>query len=133
MGRWRSLDFEPPSGDNTTRETTSATQEPPAQSATRRHGPLAGMVPPRHPKVAAARGLYLLRNWHGVVHTLSPAVLRDPAAVGGWLLLGLAQARLGEDTAANAAFQEALTASPNDPSTRTVYASFLLHHSRGTD
>src|SRR5262249_44012206 len=129
MGRWRNLDFEPAAGlggevseGNT--ESYEATRE------RRRYGPLVGMAPPRHPAVAAARGLYLLKNWQGVVHSVGAAVLSRADAREGWVLLGMASARLGEESAATAAFEAAVRVNPGDGFTRCAYASFLLRQGR---
>src|SRR5436309_758867 len=106
MSRWRNLDFEPAEGsERIVPEDGADAGEAPRER--RRYRALAGMAPPRHPVVAAARGLYLLKNWQGVVNALSPALLSEPEAGEGWVLLGLARARLGEEDAAEAAFDAA--------------------------
>src|SRR5919202_4642965 len=113
MARWRDLDFEPAQEARTGAQGAARSKkEAPEQRGERRHGPLVGMAPPRHPAVAAARGLYLLKNWQGVVNTVTPEVLQQPEAEGGWLLRALALARLHEETAAEAAFERALGVCP---------------------
>jgi hypothetical protein len=134
MGRWSQLDFEPPGEKRPAADAHDCARAGGVTGRERgRYAALAGMTAPGHPAVATARGLYVLRDWPGVVAALSTVDVAAPEVAGGWLLLGLAHARLGDAEAAEHAFEQATRACPNDLFTGCAHAAFLLHHARDVE